>query len=67
MIYQKHSSGSNIGKTTNFGFKRGRAEKEEDRRHSEKKNLWKLKGTRDNPDIFHGKTTAEEKKWGKEK
>ena len=35
--------------------------KEEDRRHSEKKNLWKLKGTRDNPDIFHGKTTAEEK------
>ena len=35
--------------------------KEEDRRYSEKKGLWKLKGTRDNQDIFHGKTSSEEK------
>jgi Plasmid recombination enzyme len=35
--------------------------KEEDRRSGEKKNLWKLKGTKDNPELFHGKTSAEEK------
>ena len=36
--------------------------KEEDRRSGEKKNLWKLKGTKDNPDIFHGKKEDEEAK-----
>jgi hypothetical protein len=35
--------------------------KEEDRRNFEKKGFWKLKGTRDNQNIFHGKTSAEEK------
>lgn len=35
--------------------------KEEDRRAGEKKNLWKLKGIKDNPEVFHGKTAAEEK------
>jgi hypothetical protein len=33
--------------------------KEEDRRYSEKKNLWKLKGVKDNQDIFHSKTERE--------
>lgn len=41
--------------------------KEEDRRNSENKNLWKLKGTKDNPSIFHGKTSAEEKSGEKKK
>ena len=35
--------------------------KEEDRRYSEKKGLWKLKGTRDNQDIFHGKLHLKKK------
>ena len=35
--------------------------KEEDRRNFEKKGFWKLKGTRDNQNIFHGKTSSEEK------
>lgn len=53
--------GQILEKQRNLALKEVELKKEEDRRHSEKKNLWKLKGTRDNPDIFHGKTTAEEK------
>jgi hypothetical protein len=35
--------------------------KEIDRRSSEKKGLWKLKGTKDNQDVFHSKTIQENK------
>ena len=36
--------------------------KEEDRRQNEKKDLWKLKGLKDNPDIFHSTSETPEKK-----
>lgn len=35
---------------------------EQDRRNSERKNIWQKKGTKDNPDIFHSKTESEEKR-----
>jgi hypothetical protein len=34
---------------------------EEDRKQNQKKDLWKLKGTKDNPDIFHGEVKPSSK------
>jgi hypothetical protein len=47
------------GKEMEIALKQIELKKEEDRRSGERKGLWKLKGVKDNQDIFHSKTERE--------
>jgi hypothetical protein len=47
------------GKEVEIALKQIELKKEENRRSGERKGLWKLKGIKDNQDIFHSKTERE--------